>query len=175
MLNLVTKSKNSNCDDVTDIWLKKATKYSKIKNAKSVVINKKRYFVNEKNKINHTNNEVHIAKLLVETFGGKLEYLPVISEDRGVQCGDYLYKGEIWDLKEIGKNVISEKRAIDNILKKAKRQASNFILDITNCNLDRENILNQINKLYKNKGREWIDKIIVFDNNKLLKVYKRKK
>ena len=174
-MNLVTKTKNLNYDDVTDIWLKNKTKYTNIKNAKSVVINKKRYFVNEINKINHTNNEVHIAKLLVKTFGGKLEYLPVIGEEDGIQCGDYFFKNEIWDLKEIGKNVISEKRAVDNVLKRAKRQSSNFVLDITNCNLDRIKILNQIKKIYKNKCRDWIDKIIVFDNNKLLKVYVRKK
>ena len=174
-MNISTKYKYLDYEDVTEIWLNNVSKKRKIKYAKFVIINKKRYFVNETNRIIHTNNEVLIAKLLLNTFGGELEYLPNINEVKGVQCGDYLYKGEIWDLKELVKKVSSQKRAIDNILKCTKNQSSNFILDVTNCNLDRRNILNQVKKIYKTKGREWIDKIIIFDNNKLLKVYERKK
>ena len=91
-----------------------------------------------------------------------------------MQCGDFFYKNEIWDLKELGKNAISKTRAVDNVLKVTKKQSSNFILDITNCKLERENIIKQVEKIYSTRGREWIDKIMIFDNDKLLKIYKRK-
>ena len=165
---------NKNYIDVTEEWLNNKKHKGVITNAKSVTLNNKRYLVNSQNKINHKNQEKYIAKLIVKTFGGELEYLPDIGEDAKVRCGDYLYKNEIWDLKELGVNVQSKTRAVDNILKSAKGQANNFILDITECKLDRSNIINQIEKIYITKNRQWIDKIIVFDNDKLLKVYQRK-
>ena len=161
-------------DDITQEWIKHTNNNGKVINAKSIIINDKKYFVNSTNKIIHENNEVHIAKVITETFGGTLEYLPNIAETDGIQCGDFFYKGEIWDLKEIGKNAISKTRAVDNVLKVSKKQSSNFILDVTNCKLERENIIKQVEKIYSTKGREWINKIIILDHDKLLKAYKRK-
>ena len=78
----------------------------------------------------------------------------------------------MWDLKELGKRVTSKTRAVDNVLKKSKRQSNNFILDITKCPLNRDNIIYQVKRIYDK--RPWINKIIIFDNNKVLKFYKRK-
>lgn len=64
---------------------------------------------------------------------------------------------------------------MDNLLKESKGQSNNFILDISESKLDRKNIISQIEKLYSTKNRDWIDKIIVFDNDELIKVYGRKK
>ncbi len=160
--------------DVTSEWIKNNNTKGIIKNAKSIILNNTKYFVNEKNKINHKNSEKELAKLVVKTFGGKLEYLPDIGEVDNIRCGDFFYKNEIWDAKELGEKAISKTRAIDNLLKESKGQSNNFILDITKSTLDRKNILYQIQKLYSTKGRNWINKIIVFDNNNLLVVLTRK-
>lgn len=165
----------SNYKDITEEWIKLRSKDGVIKDAKSIKLKGKEYFVNKKNRINHKNNEIHIAKLLIQAFGGNFQYLPDIGEDDGVRCGDFLYKNVIWDLKELGPNVQSKVRAVDNALKASKDQSNNFILDITTCKLDRKNIIKQVEKIYSTKNREWIDKIIIFDNDKLLRVYERNK
>ncbi len=169
------KVASKNYKDVTQKWLNNKIVNVITKNAKSIVIDGKEYFVNNKNKIIHKNNEVAISELIVQTFGGELQFLPDISEDKSIRCGDIFYKGEIWDIKELGKNATSKIRAIDNLIKASKGQSNNFIIDVTSSILNRENILKQIEKIYDTKGREWIDKIIVFDNNKLLKVIVRQK
>ncbi len=161
--------------DVTQEWSGNRTGDGITKNAKSIILNNKEYFVNDKNKIIHKNNEVAISELTVKTFGGELQYLPDITEDDNIRCGDCFYKNEIWDIKELGQNATSKTRAIDNLIKSSKGQSNNFIISITSSKLDRENILVQIQKIYSTKNRDWIDKIIVFDNNKLLKVIVRKK
>ncbi len=168
------KFNNNSYKDVTKEWLEHKTNYGITKNAKSIILNNKKYFVNDKNKIIHKNNEVAISELTVKTFGGELQYLPDIIEDDSIRCGDCFYKNEIWDIKELGQNATSKTRAIDNLIKSSKGQSNNFIIDITSSKLDRENILVQIKKIYSTKNRDWINKIIVFDNNKLLKVIVKK-
>ncbi len=159
--------------DVTKEWTLKKSENGKVVYAKSINIDGKEYFVGKKNKIHHKNNEKHIAELMVKTFGGELQYLPEIGEKDCIRCGDFLFKKEIWDLKEIGKNATSKTRAVDNILKDTKGQSTNFVIDITNSLLERNNIIEQTETIYSTKNREWIDKIIIFDDNKLLKVYER--
>lgn len=165
----------NNYKEVTQEWLNNKTDDGITIDAKSVILNGKEYFVNESNKINHINNEVPIAELTVKTFGGKIEYLPDIGEENNVRCGDCFYKDEIWDIKELGEKATSTKRAIDNLLKDSKGQSNNFILDITSSKLDRDNILKQVQKIYSTNGRQWINKIIIFDNKRLLEVIERNK
>lgn len=167
--------KKVNYSDVTSEWKDIKNSDGIVKNAKSVTIGKKKYSVNHQNKIIHKNNEEHIAKIMADTFGGTVKYLPDIGEDTNVRCGDLLYRNEIWDIKELGSRATSEKRAIDNLLKESKGQSNNFILDITHSALDRENIIKQIEKIYSTKNRDWIDKIIIFDHDKLVRVYKKSK
>ena len=168
----ITKEKLYLYEDITDKALKNKVKYKVIRNATSEIINNKKFYVNKRNKIIHKNKEVEIANLLIETLGGVLEYLPEIKEIDNIKCADFLYQNEMWDLKELGKQVTSKTRAVDNVLKKSKRQSNNFILDITECPLKRSDILYQVEKMYSR--RSWINKVIIFDNNKLLKYYKRK-
>ena len=168
----ITKEKLYLYEDITEKALKNKVKYKVIRNATSVVINNRKFYVNKRNKIIHKNKEVEIANLLIETLGGVLEYLPEIKEIDNIKCADFLYQNEMWDLKELGKQVTSKTRAVDNALKSNKEQSNNFILDITECPLNRNDILYQVEKMYSR--RSWINKVIIFDNNKLLKYYKRK-
>lgn len=161
--------------DVTNDLLSNKGEIGVVKRAKSVEINGKKYYTNSKNKINIKNNEEHIANVLINQFGGDIELLPEIGETDNVRSGDYFFRNEIWDLKEIGKNATSRTRAIDNILKNTKGQSNNFVLDITNSLLDRENILEQVKKIYSTKNRGWIDKIIILDNDIVIKVFQRNK
>ena len=97
--------------------------------------------------------------------------LPKINIPEGIKTADYLFKNELWDLKEINS---SGKRVIDNRINGNKRQAKNYIFDITKTKLTNEAVLKQIENIYKSNDRLWIDKIIVKKYNYVLAVYKRK-
>lgn len=161
--------------DVTNNWLSNKAEIGVVQRAKSVEINGEKYYTNSKNKINIKNNEEYVAKTLINQFGGDIELLPEIGETDSVRSGDYFFKNEIWDLKEIGKNATSQTRAVDNILKDTKGQSNNFVLDITNSLLDSKNILEQVKKIYSTKNRGWIDKIIILDNDIVIKVFQQNK
>ena len=76
-----------------------------------------------------------------------------------------------YDLKQIsGKG----KNTLDNAIVKQKRQASNFIFDISNTELSEFEAIIQINNIYNSIHREWINEIILIKNNDIIKIYKRK-
>ncbi len=166
--------KNKYCIDCTKKFIsnidinKKAT----IKNAKYVDINGKRYYVNDKNKIIHQKNEEGVAKWLKKRFGGKIEYLPNIGEKDGIQCADYLFKNEFWDLKELTGN---GKRTLEDAIKNKKKQASNFIIDISNSKMTKNELLNQALKIYGGKSLRWVDKFILKKDDELIAFLQRKK
>lgn len=77
---------------------------------------------------------------------------------------------EIWELKTITGN---GKRTLDSAIKDKKNQANIFIFDMTYSNMDTDTIIKQTIKTMKN--RNWIKKIIIVKNNKLIKVFENKK
>lgn len=78
--------------DVTKEWLNNVCKSTGIvRNAKYVIKNHKKYYVNNVNKIKHKNHEYENALWFVNTFGGIIEFLPIINEEDGIKCSDYLY------------------------------------------------------------------------------------
>lgn len=173
----MTQLEIKNYIDITEKWLKKAKPNShKVKERKYFEYEGKKYYVDNKNVVlDYSKEELEMAILLEKTLGGEIYMLPRINKPEGIKTADYLWNNEYWDLKKIKQNAKSKHRAIDNILKITKKQAKNFILDITKCKLNNDNIIEQIKKIYIAKNREWIDKIIIFNNNQLIKIYKRKK
>lgn len=98
--------------------------------------------------------------------------LPRVNISEGIQTVDYLFRGEKCYLKEIkttGKNVL------DNRVNGLKKQANNFIFDISNTTISIKEIKNQIDKLYESPNRKWINKIMLIKNQKLICIYIRKK
>ena len=132
-----------------------------------------KYYVDGKNVvIDYSVSEKNVANWLKETFGGEIYMLPRINIPEGIQTADYLFRGEKWDLKEIkstGKNVL------DNRVNGLKKQANNFIFDISNTSISIKEIKNQIDKLYESPNRKWINKIMLIKNQKLICIYIRKK
>lgn len=132
-----------------------------------------KYYVDGKNVVlDYSESEKNVANWLKETFGGEIYMLPRINIPEGIQTADYLFRGEKWDLKEIkstGKNVL------DNRVNGLKKQANNFIFDISNTTISIKEIKNQIDKLYESPNRKWINKIMLIKNQKLICIYIRKK
>lgn len=168
--------KNSkNYRNITKSFMKKSTPNShKIKDAEYFEDAKgNKYYVDGKNVVlDYSESEKNVANWLKETFGGEIYMLPRVNIPEGIQTADYLFRGEKWDLKEIkstGKNVL------DNRVNGLKKQANNFIFDISNTTISIKEIKNQIDKLYESPNRKWINKIMLIKNQKLICIYIRKK
>lgn len=169
MNKLVTK----NYIDITKEWMENATPNSHIvKDLSYFNHNGIKYYVDGKNVVlDYSNKELEIAIWLENTFGGEIFMLPRINKPDGIKTPDYLWNDEYWDLKAIkGKG----KHTLDSAIKKEKSQANNFILNISNNLISKDNAINQLNLIFNAKERTWVNKIILKHNNNVI-VYKRKK
>lgn len=169
----MNKLANKNYIDVTKEWLKIAHPNTyKVKELNFFEYNNKKYFVdNKKVVLDYSQEEAEVANFLAKSFSEEVYLLPRINIPTGIKTADYIFKGEKYDLKRI--NGLS-KRVVDNALKNKKSQSHNFILKIES-NISNSEIIDQALRIYKTYHREWIDTIIIIKNNKLLKVFKRKK
>lgn len=118
-----------------------------------------------------SNKELKIAAWLERKFGGSIFLLPKVNTPDNIQTADYLFRGEYWDLKEI---IGNGKHTIDSNIKNRKKQASNFIIDITKSEMSFSEAIKQIKTIFISKDRKWVDKIILKKRG-LTKVYVKEK
>ena len=136
-----------------------------------VAKNGKTYVVDGHNVVSdHSNYEHQVASWLSSKTGLKVDILPRVNFPKKVHTPDYLVDGVPFDLKEI---TGSGKSVIDGNSKKAKKQAPNLIFDITKTPLSREEIMGQINSVYRS-GRRGIKTVIVKDGDEILYVVQPK-
>jgi len=177
--NYITiKNDMSLYDDVTNEWLSKSNlDYQEVKNAPSVLKNGKRYKVNNKNKIILENREKENGEWFVKTFGGRIEYLPVINEDECVECADYMYyktkysKGLFLEEKEThekGKGIFY------HALESKENQADTFLIDCTDSKFTNEEIYERLNRVFKYRETKYVKTVIIKRNDKLFGVFTRK-
>ena len=170
----VPKEKNSteNYVDVIKSWKEEAKPRSEsIDDLAEYTVNGVRYFVDGKNvKLDYSSKEKEIAELLQKEFGGEIKMVPRILKPQGISTPDYIFKGEAFDLKEL---LGTSKNLVYNAIAKKARQASNFILDVSNCPLDMDEIARQIDYIYWSKHTRFVDKVIVIQNGQISNVYKR--
>ena len=134
--------------------------------------NEERYNVDGKNVIlKPTKQEIEVAKILGEIFGGKIRIIPKVNVPEGIKTPDYIIKNDKFDLKGIKGN---GKNTIDSAIKKQEKQANNFIFDISDSKMNKKEAIYQIKRIYNSKHREWIRKIILIKHNKIIKIYERK-
>lgn len=167
------KVKNEKYIDVTEEWLKNAKPNShKVEEQPYFDYQGIRYFVDGKNVVlDYSKEELEMAKWLENTFGGEIYMLPRINIPKGIKTADYLWNNRKFDLKTLnGKS----KRIVDNTLKNKKSQADSFILKFSH-DLASVEIIEQAKKIYNTYHREWIDIIVIVQNYKIWKIFKRKK
>ena len=158
--------------DITEEWKKTATPNSydieeirQYKNGDSV------YTVDGKNVLlDYSDKERRIAELLKEELGGKISMVPRVLNPQGISTPDYIFRNEAFDLKELSG---TSKNLVYNAIAKKKRQASNFILDISKSPLDENEIIRQIEEVYWSRHTMFVQKIIVIKDGKIRKIYKR--
>ena len=165
-------SYGNNYLDITKEWINNAKPNShKVKNRHYFEYEKIKYRVDNKNVVlDYSDKEKEVAIWLENTFGGEIYMLPRINIPNGIMTADYLFRREYWDLKTING---SGKRVIEDSIKKKKRQAENFIFDITNSEIEKDNLFNQLKKIYSSESTKWVSKVIVKKKNTVIGIFKR--
>lgn len=158
--------------DITEEWKKTATPNSyDIEEIRQYKIGDSVYTVDGKNVLlDYSDKERRIAELLKEELGGKISMVPWVLNPQGISTPDYIFRNEAFDLKELSG---TSKNLVYNAIAKKKRQASNFILDISKSPLDENEIIRQIEEVYWSRHTMFVQKIIVIKDGKIRKIYKR--
>ncbi len=121
-------------------------------------------------RFNHDEQERIVAKILWTEFGGDIMLLPVVDEPKGIRMADYLWNNKRYDLKT-PRNV--NKDTIYNAIHKKKRQAKDFIIDITRCGMDDKEAQRQGMSIFRRDGTDFVDSLIIIKDKKILCVLER--
>lgn len=159
--------------DITENWYPDAIPNSHtVQDLQSFTVNGVVYRVDGHNvELSYSPHEKEIAELLEKEVGGELFMVPRVNNPQGVSTPDYMFHGTGYDLKTIGET--TGKNPIFNRIKNAKKQATNFILDLTNSTLSKESLDEQIKKIYQDRQTEFVDEIVILRDGKIESVYKR--
>lgn len=122
--------------------------------------------------INKHINEVNVAKLLFETFGGNIKLLKE-SNVPGEKTPDFLWDDKLWDLK----TVTTEKSA-DTAIRKGLKQIVNnqggIVLDYRNRVIDQISLMSIIDARMKRGNYSTVDILIILKNEDI-KVFRYEK
>lgn len=132
--------------DVTSDWVDGRDHQPQISMLNEYTKNGTTYKVDGHNVVlDHSNYEYRVASWLSKKTGLRVDIVPRVNYPENISTPDYLVDGVPFDLKEItgsGKNVI------DGNLRKAIKQATNIIFDITKTLLSFEEIIGQLEHIY---------------------------
>lgn len=134
--------------------------------------NGKRYKVDGKNvKMEPSQSEIQVAELLGKLYNTDVNIIPKVSIPSGTKTPDYIINNERFDLKEIEGN---SKNTLDDAIKKQQKQAHSFVLDISKSEMSEEKAIEQIQRIFDSKHRNWVERIILTKNNGILQIFERK-
>lgn len=158
--------------EITKIWIKTQGKKGSVTEKLSYMVNGIDYVVDGTHVIlKASEHERKVAEILSQKYGKTVELVPQIVYPQGIQTPDYLIDGERFDLKSptgSGKNLIY------GLIAKKRKQAGNFVIDISRCPLDEKEIEKQVENLYMSSRLGFLEKVVLMKNEKILKVYSRK-
>ena len=160
--------------DVTEKYLREATPNShEVTDLQEYVVDGMIYRVDGKHVLmSYSQKEKSIAELLECELGGEIYMVPRVLYPQGISTPDYIFRDESFDLKVLSGE---SKNLIYNAIAKKKRQASNFILDISECPLELEKIYQQVESIYWSSHTNFVDKLIVVKGKRILKIFLRDK
>ena len=121
--------------------------------------------------LDNTEYEKNIAKRISKELDKNVSLVPRVVFPQGVSTPDYIIEEEKYDLKT---PVGSGKNVLYNMIHKKKTQADNFVFDISNCPLDYEAIVKQIEDIYSSTHTLFVNEIIVVKDGKVKKKFNRK-
>lgn len=152
-------------------WLKNYKKPTVV-DAEYWEYNGTRYFVDGKNVVlDYSKTEEKIAHQIANMFGVEVKLNPKVYIPERIPSSDFRINNVNYDLKEIINNGNNN---IDTAIKKGKKQANNFVLDYTKSGLTRSEIDSRLNRLYQNPYRNWVENIILINNDVIEDVVTKK-
>lgn len=168
-----TLQKPLGLEDVTKKYLETATPNSHtVQDLHTYVVQGAAYTVDgDYVVLDYTPHEKEVAELLERELGGEIFMVPRVNSPEGVSTPDYLFRGQAYDLKTLGPK--AGKNAIYNRVKKARRQAKNFVVDITRALLNEAFVDEQLQKIYRMNETAFVDEVIVIDGGTIIKIVKR--
>ena len=171
--NLPLSGQKEKYTDVTAQWRETATPNShQLQDLQEYTTGGVTYKVDGHNVVlDYSPHEKEIAELLEREFGGELYMVPRVNNPQGISTPDYLFRGNGYDLKTIGEK--AGPNTIFNRIKKAAKQAQNFVVDVSISGLSDKEVDKQIEKLFDRADTGWLEKIIVVRDNRIVKVVKR--
>ncbi len=162
-----------NYEDITEKMHQQVIKEGSVQEQNFIEVDGKKYFVDGRNVVyKHNNRELEVAKLLQQTFGGKVEILPNVNFPQGIKSADYIFRGEKINLKRITSRRMND--CVKTAIRDSKKQAHNFIIDNTLQTVGDDIILKQINEIYEMGKFSWVNMIYVLKDDKFIRIYKRK-
>lgn len=164
---------NKSYVSVKDKWLSNADpSKAKVTEMNFWEHNGQKYQVDGKHVVlDYSQKEKEVGEWLSKKFGVNVEHVPKVNFPLGVPTPDYLINGKRFDLKEIsghGKNVV------DNNMRKSKKQANNFVIELERTDISAEEVLKQLNNIYRS-GRRDVDIVIVKRGKQLVDIVQKKK
>lgn len=159
-------------NDITQKWTRKKGTKETVTERQEYTINGTTYKVDGKHVLLHpTKQEREVAVALAERYGKTVEFVPQIVFPQDIQTPDYMIDGHRFDLKSPtgkGKNLLYD------MIAKKKGQSHNFIIDITNCPLNMEELKSQAERLYGSWRVGFLEKLVFMKNGEIVKVLDRK-
>lgn len=153
--------------EITKVWIETQGKKGSVTEKLSYMVNGIAYVADGTHVIlKPSEHERKVAEILSQKYGKTVELVPQIVYPQGIQTPDYLIDGERFDLKSptgSGKNLIY------GLIAKKRKQAGNFVIDISGCPLDEEEIGRQIENLYMSPRLGFLEKVVLMKHEKILK------
>lgn len=122
----------------------------------------------------HDDRELEVAKLLSNKLGLDIKIVPEINgRYQHVPTPDYLIDGHRWDLKELKSG--TSKELLRNIAHKKRKQTENFVFDITECQLNIEELNRQAEALFgEYYNTKHVDGVIFVEGEEIVRILKRR-
>lgn len=164
--------------DTTVYRLKNKYPGNDISDAKFYLNGKQKYYIDGHDVVlKRREEERSAAKTVVEKLGGTIQFLPQVLNPNYVKCADIAYNGLKFDIKTPKGDKGYSRNTISGNIKKAKGQANNVILNITDEFLSKgatlNNIINDVERAYHSPQIPWLDTVIVVYNDDVIKVYEK--
>lgn len=123
--------------------------------------------------LDYSAHEKEIAELLERELGGEIYMVPRVNNPQGVRTPDYLFRGKGYDLKTLeskaGQNTIYQR------IKKGKKQAENFVVDVSKAEQITEEIINkQVEKIFSDPETAFVNEVVIVRDGAILKAAKKK-
>ncbi len=137
-----------------------------VKELDRITVSGNTYVVDDKHvRLDHTEEERTIAKVLANYLGKDVELAPRVLMPQNVRTPDYIVDGTPYELKTptgTGPNTVFD------MIKHGKGQASHFVINIDKTQLSKNEVLAQIERVFNNKRTEFVKTVITIKHGEVI-------